>query len=234
MRIALTGNPNSGKTTMYNVITGRNEKVGNWAGVTVDKKESPIKKNFYSGGEELIAVDLPGAYSMSPFTSEESITSGYVKNENPDAIINIVDATNLSRSLFFTTQLMELGIPVVVALNKSDLNEKKENKIDEVKLAEELGCPVVKTVSITANDEGIAKVVKEAVALKGAGQKAPYVQEAIDLHDKAAVEAADRKRFEFVNKIVAEVETRKVLTKDTNKQDKIDACLLYTSPSPRD
>ena len=108
MRIALTGNPNSGKTTMYNALTGRSERVGNWAGVTVDKKESPIKKIYWQGAEELIAVDLPGAYSMSPFTSEESITSSYVKNERPDAIINIVDATNLSRSLFFTTQLLEL------------------------------------------------------------------------------------------------------------------------------
>ena len=99
----------------------RSGKVGNWAGVTVEKKESPIKRSYYDGKEELIAVDLPGAYSMSPFTSEESITSAYVKNENPDAIINIVDATNLSRSLFFTTQLLELGIPVVVALNKSDI-----------------------------------------------------------------------------------------------------------------
>ena len=110
MRIALTGNPNSGKTTMYNALTGRNEKVGNWAGVTVEKKEYPIKKSYYAGGEQLIAVDLPGAYSMSPFTSEESITSSYVKKENPDVIINIVDSTNLSRSLFFTTQLLELGI----------------------------------------------------------------------------------------------------------------------------
>ena len=99
MRIALAGNPNSGKTTMYNALTGRSEKVGNWAGVTVDKKEHPIKK-VYAGSEQLIAVDLPGAYSMSPFTSEESITSSYVKKENPDVIINIVDATNLSRSLF--------------------------------------------------------------------------------------------------------------------------------------
>ena len=117
MRIALAGNPNSGKTTMYNALTGSTERVGNWAGVTVDKKERSIKKNYCTGKEELIAVDLPGAYSMSPFTSEESITSAYVKHENPDVIINIVDATNLSRSLFFTTQLMELGIPVVVALN---------------------------------------------------------------------------------------------------------------------
>ena len=114
MRIAFTGNPNSGKTTMYNALTGRNERVGNWAGVTVDKKESPVKKSFYHGGEELIAVDLPGAYSMSPFTSEESITSAYVKNEKPDVMINIVDATNLSRSLFFTTQLLELDRKSVV------------------------------------------------------------------------------------------------------------------------
>ena len=131
MRIAFAGNPNSGKTTMYNALTGRNERVGNWAGVTVERKESPIRKSYYDGAEELIAVDLPGAYSMSPFTSEESITSGYVKNERPDAIINIVDATNLSRSLFFTTQLLELGIPVVVALNKSDVVEKMQTQIDE-------------------------------------------------------------------------------------------------------
>ena len=144
MRIAFAGNPNSGKTTMYNALTGRNEKVGNWAGVTVDKKEAPIKK-AYAGDAELIAVDLPGAYSMSPFTSEESITSAYVKNERPDVIINIVDATNLSRSLFFTTQLLELGIPVVVALNKHDINEKKETKIDVKALSEKLGCPVCGT-----------------------------------------------------------------------------------------
>ena len=228
MRIALAGNPNSGKTTMYNALTGRNERVGNWAGVTVDKKEHQIKKNYYNGSEELIAVDLPGAYSMSPFTSEESITSGYVKNENPDAIINIVDATNLSRSLFFTTQLLELGIPVVVALNKSDVNAKKETKINAAALSKKLGCPVIETVSTTANDKGLSEVVKAATGLKGTGQKAPYVQEDINLHDKAEVEAADRKRFEFVNKIVKEVETRKVFTKDHNFQDKIDT--VITNP----
>ena len=118
MRIALAGNPNSGKTTMYNALTGRHEKVGNWAGVTVERNENPIKKSYTGGKDDIIAVDLPGAYSMSPFTSEESITSSYVRNEHPDVIINIVDATNLSRSLFFTTQLLELGIPVVVALNR--------------------------------------------------------------------------------------------------------------------
>ena len=225
MRIALTGNPNSGKTTMYNALTGRSEKVGNWAGVTVDKKESPIKKNYYSGSEELIAVDLPGAYSMSPFTSEESVTSSYVKNEHPDAIINIVDATNLSRSLFFTTQLLELGIPMVVALNKSDVNEKKETEIDADQLSKLLNCPVVKTVSTSSSDKGLAEVVKVAVSLKGKEQKAPYVQGDVDLTSKEAVKAADRKRFEFVNKVVKEVESRKVLTKDTNFHDKIDDIL---------
>ena len=227
MRIAFAGNPNSGKTTMYNALTGRNERVGNWAGVTVERKESPIRKSYYDGAEELIAVDLPGAYSMSPFTSEESITSGYVKNERPDAIINIVDATNLSRSLFFTTQLLELGIPVVVALNKSDVVEKKQTQIDEKKLSEKLGCPVVKTISTSSGHEGLREAVGAAAALKGKGQKAPYVQADIDLKDRAAVEAADRKRFDFVNGIVKEVEKRKVFTKDKNAQDKIDSVITH-------
>ena len=223
MRIALTGNPNSGKTTMYNALTGRNEKVGNWAGVTVDKKEHPIRKTYCSGAETLIAVDLPGAYSMSPFTSEESITSSYVKNENPDVIINIVDATNLSRSLFFTTQLLELGVPMVVALNKSDLNDKKGNKIDTDALSAKLGCPVIETSATSA--EGLKVVVEAAAAAVNKPQSAPYHQSDIDLTDKAAVEAEDRKRFAFVNDIVKEVENRKVLTKDTNAGDKIDAVL---------
>ena len=223
MRIALTGNPNSGKTTMYNALTGRNEKIGNWAGVTVDRKESPIKKDHYDGAKELIAVDLPGAYSMSPFTSEESITSGYVKNEHPDAIINIVDATNLSRSLFFTTQLLELGIPVIVALNKSDINEKKGTQINEALLSEKLGCPVIKTTSTT--DTGLKDVVAAAAELEGKGQVPPYVQGNINLHDKTEVEAADRKRFDFVNGIVKEVEVRKVQTKEKTKGDAIDKVL---------
>ena len=225
MRIALTGNPNSGKTTMFNALTGRNEKIGNWAGVTVERMEHPIRKVFCNGTEGLIAVDLPGAYSMSPFTSEESITSSYVKNEKPDVIINIVDATNLSRSLFFTTQLLELDIPVVIALNKTDINQKKQTVIDISALAKALNCPVVETVSNDNSHEDLNKVISTAVALVGTRQTAPYVQGEIDLTDKKVVEAADRKRFAFVNQIVSKVETRKVFTKDKNYQDKIDTIL---------
>ena len=223
MRIALTGNPNSGKTTMFNALTGSNERVGNWAGVTVDKKESSIKKSFYDGDEKIIAVDLPGAYSMSPFTSEESVTSEYIKNENPDVIINIVDATNLSRSLFFTTQLLELGIPVVVALNKSDINEKKKTVIDEALLSQKLGCPVIETISVSA--DGLKTLVATAIAQIGKEQTAPYVQGETDFSNKAQALIADRKRFEFVNSIVKMVETRKVFTKDRNLGDKIDDIL---------
>ena len=226
MRIAFAGNPNSGKTTMYNALTGRNEKVGNWAGVTVDRKEAPIKK-VYAGDAELIAVDLPGAYSMSPFTSEESITSAYIREESPDVIINIVDATNLSRSLFFTTQLLELGIPVVVALNKADINQKKQTKIDTNTLSLKLGCPVVETISTDSSHSDLGEVVKAAVCLAGKEQTAPYTQDNVDLADKKAVVEADKKRFQFVGSIVSQVESRKVLTRDRNYQDKIDAVLTH-------
>ena len=224
MRIAFAGNPNSGKTTMYNMLTGENEKVGNWGGVTVGKKEAPFAA-AYTNGNDVTAVDLPGAYSMSPFTPEESITSEFVRDEHPDAIINIVDATNLSRSLFFTTQLLELGIPVVVALNKSDINEKEGTVIDVAALEQKLGCPVVKTVSTEKTNNGLAEVAAKAIALNGKGQKAPYLQADINLRDKAAVDAEDRKRFAFVNDIVKAVETRQVASSVTTKADRLDSVL---------
>ena len=223
MRIALAGNPNSGKTTMYNALTGSNEKVGNWAGVTVESKQSPIKKHFYEGDLELMAVDLPGAYSMSPFTSEESITSEYVKNEKPDVIINIVDATNLSRSLFFTTQLLELNIPVVVALNKADINAKKKTVIDVQALSDQLGCPVVETVSIST--EGLNKLMAVVLERIGKQQIAPYNDKDVDLSSKKAVNKADRRRYAFVNGIVSSVETRKIRTNQRSRQDDIDAVI---------
>ncbi len=219
MKIALTGNPNSGKTTMYNALTGQNEHVGNWAGVTVDKKEHAVKRMY---GTDVMVVDLPGAYSMSPFTSEESITSEYVKGESPDVIVNIVDATNLSRSLFFTTQLLELGIPVVVALNKSDANRRKKNTIDAAALGQALGCVVVETVS--TKGDGLKKVIAAARAQAGKGQVAPYT--AVEAPaDRSEAEAADRERFAFVDSVVARVERRKTRTRDKNIGDRIDAVL---------
>ena len=225
MRIALTGNPNSGKTTMYNALTGSSEKVGNWAGVTVDRKEHAIRKIYAGGRDDLIAVDLPGAYSMSPFTSEESVTSEYVRNEKPDVLINIVDATNLSRSLFFTTQLLELGIPMVVALNKTDVNEKKKTVIDTAALSAALGCPVVETVSTT--NDGLSEVVRTAVGRVGQTQTAPYTQTGMDLTSKAAAEKADRARYAFVGSIVRQVEKRQVRTADRNVTDQIDAVITH-------
>ena len=223
MRIALAGNPNSGKTTMFNALTGKNEKVGNWAGVTVDKKASPIRKSLYDGSETIVVVDLPGAYSMSPFTSEESVTRDYINNEKPDVIVNIVDATNLSRSLFFTTQLLELGIPVVIALNKTDINEKKQTEINVGLLGRMLNCPVVETVSTAA--DGMREVINSAIEIIGRPQKAPYVQSPIDMTDKKSVGQADEKRFQFVNQIVKTVEKRRVFTRDRNFQDEIDDIL---------
>lgn len=146
-----------------------------------------------------------------------------MKKEKPDVIVNIVDATNLGRSLFFTTQLLKLGIPIVVALNKSDINKKKQTNINSALLSQKLGCPIVETTSTT--EDGLKAVIEKAVSVANSTQAAPYHQEKIDFTDKSAVDAADRKRFEFVNRIVKEVENRKVLTKDKNISDKIDKVL---------
>ncbi len=221
MRIALAGNPNSGKTTMYNALTGQNEKVGNWAGVTVEKKEHTIKKSL-CGRNDIVAVDLPGAYSMSAFTQEESITSDYVTNEAPDVIINIVDSTNLSRSLFFTTQLLELGLPVIVALNKTDVTNKKETDLNSEILSQKLGCPVVKTAS--TKKEGLKELISAAISAVGKNQTAPYSDTA-DQSSKEAVTESDKKRFEFVNGIVADVESKKIQISKKNTHDKIDNIL---------
>ena len=218
IRIALAGNPNCGKTTLFNALTGSNQYVGNWPGVTVEKKEGKLKKH-----ENVIVTDLPGIYSLSPYTLEEVVARNYLIGERPDVILNIVDGTNLERNLYLTTQLTELGIPVVVALNKSDINKKKKTNIDTDKLSEKLGCPVVNTTATSA--DGLKAVIEAVAANVGKTQSAPYTQGDIDLTDKKVVEEADRKRFAFVNGIVKDVEKRKVLTKDKNVGDKIDAVL---------
>lgn len=227
MKIALAGNPNSGKTTLFNLITGKSEKVGNWAGVTVDKKEGNIRKSLMKDGGSINIIDLPGAYSMSPFTSEENVTRDFIKNENPDVIINIVDGTNLSRSLFFTTQLLELDIPVVIALNKTDLNKKQGTNIDVKALEKLLGCSVVETVSIATSNNGIEALIKKAVEVKGMDQKAPFDWQGIDLSNKKEVEENDKKRYDFVKGIVAKVEKRNNTEDKIRLQDKADRILAH-------
>lgn len=227
MRVALTGNPNSGKTTLFNSITGKIEKVGNWAGVTIEKKEGMIKESLNFLDHPIVAVDLPGAYSMSPFTSEESITRDFVKEENPNVIINIVDSTNLSRSLFFTTQLLELDIPVVVALNKSDLARKNNIDIDIALLEKKLNCPVVETIATDAKNNGLKKLIQSIVIANNKNQKAPFDSSAVDLTDEKAVKISDEKRFEFVKSVIKTVETRLVQSSTENTQDKVDRILAH-------
>lgn len=227
MKVALTGNPNSGKTTLFNSITGKVEQVGNWAGVTIEKKEGTIKKSLNQANIQITAIDLPGAYSMSPFTSEESITSSFVKNESPDVIINIVDSTNLSRSLFFSTQLLELGIPVVVALNKSDLTKKKRTRIDVEGLSIALGCPVIETVSTTGANNGLEKLITTVIEIKGKTQTAPFDSKDVALEDRSSVEASDKKRYEFVKNIISNVENRQIYSNSQTKQDAADRILAH-------
>lgn len=159
--IGLAGNPNCGKTTMFNALTGANQYVGNWPGVTVEKKEGKLKKSFGAGDVKI--TDLPGIYSLSPYTLEEVVSRDYILKDNPDVIIDLVDATNIERNLYLTTQLLETGVPVVVALNMADLLEKKQIKIDMEKLSRELGCPVIETSALKG--KGLDKVVKQAIRM---------------------------------------------------------------------
>ena len=162
IKIALAGNPNCGKTTMFNALTGANQYVGNWPGVTVEKKEGKLKGKR-GKGEEIIVTDLPGIYSLSPYTLEEVVSRDYVLKENPDVIIDLVDATNIERNLYLTTQLIETGVPVVIALNMADLLEKRGIKIDTMRLSMLLDCPIIETSALKG--EGLDKLIDEAVKI---------------------------------------------------------------------
>lgn len=227
MKIALAGNPNSGKTTFFNEITGKLEHVGNWSGVTVDKKEAPLKSSYHTHTEAVTIIDLPGSYSMSPFTSEEAVTSTFIQNSKPDVIINIVDSTNLSRSLFFTTQLLELGIPVVVALNKQDLVEKKNTTIDVKKLSKHLSCVVVQLSALQAR--GTQEVID--IALQTA--KTVSSQSPVDIGinplatSKEQQSKVDKKRFEKVDTIIADSECKSFDSKKLTVFDQLDAIVAH-------
>ena len=213
MKIALAGNPNSGKTTLYNALTGKQEYVGNWAGVTVSKKEAKLKESL---GNNIDIVDLPGAYSIRPYTSEESITTDFIKTENPDVIINVVDSTNLNRSLFFTTQLLELNIPVVVALNKVDIS-KNVTDIDVSKLEKELNCKVVEISA--AKNEGLKNLINVACESSKLKEQKNLFKELSNIHNE---EKQDKKRYSIVNNIISKVENRIIRHNEETLEDKID------------
>lgn len=213
MKIALAGNPNSGKTTLYNALTGKQEYVGNWAGVTVSKKEAKLKESL---GNNIDIVDLPGAYSIRPYTSEESITTDFIKTENPDVIINVVDSTNLNRSLFFTTQLLELNIPVVVALNKVDIS-KNVTDIDVSKLEKELNCKVVEISA--AKNEGLKNLINVASESSKLKEQKNLFKELSNIHNE---EKQDKKRYSIVNNIISKVENRIIRHNEETLEDKID------------
>lgn len=198
IKIALAGNPNCGKTTMFNALTGANQYVGNWPGVTVEKKEGKVKSKK-AKGKEIILTDLPGIYSLSPYTLEEVVSRNYILNENPDVIINLVDATNIERNLYLTTQLVETGVPVVIALNMADLIKKRQIHIDIKKLAAMLGCPIIETSAL--KQTGIHELIDEAVRI--ADEKEIYIPEEI-----------------FSNKLEKAIEKIKTLIPDSITEDK--------------
>ena len=212
IKLALAGNPNSGKTTMFNALTGANQRVGNWPGVTVEKKEGRMKAD-----KDITITDLPGISSLSPYTLEEVVAREYLVGERPDGIINIVDATNIERNLYLTTQLMEMGIPVVVALNMMDLVRKNGDKIDAGKLAKALGCPVIEVSAL--KNEGVDKLVAEAKKAAQAGAAASRltfsseVESALSAIEQAVGEAVPKgmerwyavKLFERDEQVVAKL-----------------------------
>ena len=209
VKIALAGNPNCGKTTLFNALTGSNQFVGNWPGVTVEKKEGKLK-----GHKDVVIMDLPGIYSLSPYTLEEVVARNYLIGERPDAIINIVDGTNIERNLYLSTQIMELGIPVIMAINMMDLLEKSGEKIDIAKLGKDLGCEVVEISALKGT--GIKKAAEKAVALAQSKKSA----EVVHSFDKKVEDAIDAVKV-MLGSQVPEEQKRFFAIKLLERDDKI-------------
>ena len=207
IKIALAGNPNCGKTTLFNALTGSNQFVGNWPGVTVEKKEGKLKKQYGGNGDDVIIMDLPGIYSLSPYTLEEVVARNYLIGERPDAILNLVDGTNIERNLYLSTQLMELGIPVVMAVNMIDIVNKNGDKINVAKLAEKLGCPVVEISALKLT--GIENATRKAIELaqkKSAAAAvhkfAPEVESVIETVEKKLTDVPEEQKRFFAIKLL--------------------------------
>jgi ferrous iron transport protein B len=220
MKLALTGNPNCGKTTLFNAITGKTEHVGNWSGVTVSKKEASLKKKYNPENQDVQIVDLPGAYSLSPFTGEETITRDYILEESPDVVINIIDGANVSRSLFLTTQLLELGIPVIVALNKSDIVSGRGDTIDHEALSKELKCKVIATTA--TSEDGLLTLINEAIKL--GEEKNTQNKPEIVSHNS---EESDKSRQKHVDNIVKKCQVKKNASNKVRYSDKVDQIVAH-------
>ena len=207
IKIALAGNPNCGKTTLFNALTGSNQFVGNWPGVTVEKKEGKLKKQYGGNSDDVIIMDLPGIYSLSPYTLEEVVARNYLIGERPDAILNLVDGTNIERNLYLSTQLMELGIPVVMAVNMIDIVNKNGDKINVAKLAEKLGCPVVEISALKLT--GIENATKKAIELAqkksvavAVHKFAPEVESVIETVEKKLTDVPEEQKRFFAIKLL--------------------------------
>lgn len=220
MKIALTGNPNSGKTTLFNAITGKTEYVGNWPGVTVEKKEAYLKAKYQISESKIRIVDLPGAYSIAPYTGEEAITRDFVTGENPDVIINIIDANSLERSLFFTSQLLELGIPVVIALNKQDILKRHGDTIDSSKLSDLLDCIVVETVA--NKGKGLNVLIEKAIETVGSGSS--QITPEIDFSDE---NDEDKARQKFTSMIAKSCLVSNRDINDVSLSDRLDRVVAH-------
>ncbi|MDN5351425.1 MAG: ferrous iron transport protein [Clostridiales bacterium] len=220
MKIALAGNPNSGKTTLFNAITGKTEYVGNWPGVTVEKKEANLKRKYLFGAHAVRVVDLPGVYSISPFTSEEAITRDFIMAEAPDVILNIVDGANLSRSLFLTSQLLELGVPMIIALNKEDVLGKRGDQVDVAALSKALNCSVIPTTA--TSQKGLLNLMEKVIELaesgkQGTAQSASKSQAVLD----------DISRQAMIDEVVKASVVKKRDARQLSFSDKVDRVVAH-------